>query len=204
MDGHCCNVVSCGNNPPVFHPCLAFLPLPPAQFKQALVGSIRALSLTARSEIRPLAQAVAHATLCPCHRTPTGPGTAACTCAVSGQPLDRRQCGRDERTVQVGGLPGGALHLAAPFNIASASGGGGGVASLSVVARIKVGQVGTNAAALCVPWPCKQCSEPNAALADPDCCDCCRPMPSTQRCSSECRCCWRRRSRGSVSRCGAE
>lgn len=76
-------------------------PLP--QFKQPLVGSIRALQLSCQAEVQPLAQSVRHAALCPCHRTPAAwvPGTSAC-CAVTGAPLDSRQCGRDERTVQVG------------------------------------------------------------------------------------------------------
>lgn len=106
-------------------------------FKAPLVGGIRALQLSASPEVRPLAQCVRHAALCPCHRTPAAwaPGAAA-ICAVTGAALDARQCGRDERTVQVGPQPGGALHLAAPFNIASAGGGG---ATLNVVYRIKVG-----------------------------------------------------------------
>lgn len=122
-------------------PHLRPLPARPAlQFKHPLVGSIRALALRCTAEVRPLAQAVQHAALCPCHHAPAAAASAAaaCTCAISGAPLDRRQCGRDERTVQVGGHPGGALHLLAPFDIGTA-GGGGAAAPLSVVARVKVG-----------------------------------------------------------------
>ena len=107
-------------------------------FKAPLLGGIRALALAASPEVRPLAQAVRHAALCPCHRTPAAWAGAAALCAVTGAALDPRQCGRDERTVQVGAQPGGALHLAAPFNIGSAGGGGGG-ATLNVLSRVKVG-----------------------------------------------------------------
>lgn len=130
-------------------PSLSFLPLvlslPLPQFKQPLVGSIRSLALSCSCELRPLSQAVAHAALCPCHSMPAswaGP-TAAPLCSISGTPLDRRQCGRDERTVQVGGSAAGALHLSAPFNIAAVAGtAGGGPVTLSVLARIKVGAGG--------------------------------------------------------------
>lgn len=75
----------------------------PLQFKQPLVGSIRALHLSCQAEVQPLAQSVRHAALCPCHHAPAAwaAGAAAC-CSVTGAPLDSRQCGCDERTVQVG------------------------------------------------------------------------------------------------------
>lgn len=75
------------------------------QFKQPLVGSIRALQLSCQAEVQPLAQSVRHAALCPCHCTPAAlvQGAAAC-CAITGAPLDSRQCGRDDRTVQVWGI----------------------------------------------------------------------------------------------------
>ena len=120
------------------------------QFKHPLVGGIRSLQLDCQCEIRPLAQAVAHSVLCPCHRAPAswaGAG-AAPTCAISGAALDRSRCGRDDRTVQLGAHPGGALHMKNPVNIANlvgsgwgGDGGGGGAApaTLNVIARIKVG-----------------------------------------------------------------
>lgn len=114
-------------------------------FKAPLLGSIRALALAAAPEVRPLAQSVRHAALCPCHRSPAAWAGAAALCAVTGAALDPRQCGRDERTVQVGAQPGGALHLAAPFNIGSAGGGGGG-ATLNVLGRVKVGAWGAGLA----------------------------------------------------------
>ena len=117
-------------------------PLPVSlQFRVPLVGSLRALPLACCAEVRPLAQGVGHAPLCPCHRTPASwaPGGAAAMCAVTGAPLDRRQCGRDERTVQVGLGACGALHLAAPFDIAAVAGAaGGGPATLAVLSRVKV------------------------------------------------------------------
>jgi hypothetical protein len=96
---------------------------------------------------------VAHAVLCPCHRAPAswaGAG-AAPTCAISGAALVRSQCGRDDRTVQLGAHPCGALHMKNPVNIANlvgsgwggdGSGGSGGSAApatLNVIARTKVG-----------------------------------------------------------------
>lgn len=45
---------------------------------------------------------------------------------------------RTAALLQVGGHPGGALHLPAPFNIGTAGGGSGAAAPLNVVARIKV------------------------------------------------------------------
>ncbi|PSC68125.1 hypothetical protein C2E20_8288 [Micractinium conductrix] len=119
-------------------------PLPVSlQFRVPLVGSLRALPLACCAEVRPLAQGVGHAPLCPCHRTPASwaPGGAAAMCAVTGAPLDRRQCGRDERTVQVGLGACGALHLAAPFDIAAVAGAaGGGPATLAVLSRVKADQ----------------------------------------------------------------
>ncbi|KAL4427862.1 hypothetical protein ABPG75_001951 [Micractinium tetrahymenae] len=125
-----------------------YAPQPPLtislQFKQPLLGSIRSLALSAVPELRPLSQSVSHAALCPCHAAPTnwGGGAAApVVCSISGAPVDRRQCGRDERTVQVGSSAAGALHLSAPFNIEAVAGvAGGGPATLSVLARIKVEQ----------------------------------------------------------------
>jgi hypothetical protein len=113
-------------------------------FKQPLVGSIRSLPLRCTTELRPIAQSVDHALLCPCHQAPTSwasAGAAATVCAVSGATLDRRQCRKDERTVVVGGQAPGALHLSAPFNITSLASGGGeaGEVSLTVIARLKVG-----------------------------------------------------------------
>ncbi|KAL4442076.1 hypothetical protein ABPG77_011337 [Micractinium sp. CCAP 211/92] len=110
------------------------------QFKQPLLGSIRSLALSCAPELRPLPQAVAHAALCPCHGAPTN-RAAGTACSITGVPLDRRQCGQDERAVQVGAGAAGALHLSAPFNIAAVAGvAGGGPATLSVLARIKVEQ----------------------------------------------------------------
>lgn len=127
---------SAPNFPPLLPPSLILL-----QFKQPLLGSIRSLALSAAPELRPLSQAVAHAVLCPCHAAPTNwarGGAALPVCCVSGAPLDGRQCGRDERIVQVGAGAAGALHLLAPFNIAAVAGAaGGGPATLSVLARIK-------------------------------------------------------------------
>lgn len=113
-------------------------------FRQPLVGSVRSLPLCCTSELRPIAQSLHHALMCPCHHAPTSresAGAAATVCAVSGAPLDRRQCRKDESTVVVGGQAPGALHLSAPFNITSlaAGAGEGGEASLNVMSRLKVG-----------------------------------------------------------------
>lgn len=119
-------------------------------FPVPLLGDVRAIPLEVVHEVQSLRYSVTHCTMCACHGQvaalgPGAPVQEGPACPVSGGALSGAQYVVDSKIVCLGGTSAAVLHLTTPLAISAAGGG----AVLTVVRRVKLGEV--LAGGLCGP-----------------------------------------------------